>query len=80
MLAFLTLARGDPKNPNVCHANCRLVAADKRKLTIIGDATNAYMVHIEGQFINTVLKLFVLVPFQFSNQVLHQGKENKKAE
>jgi hypothetical protein len=38
------------------------------------------MVHIEGQFINTVLKLFVLVPFQFSNQVLHQGKENKKAE
>jgi hypothetical protein len=45
------------------------------KTTIIADANNAYMVQIRGQFINAVLEVFILVPFQFRDQVLHaEGK------
>ena len=39
------------------------------------------MFHVQGQFINTMLKLFILVPFQFSDQVLHiKEKVNKNRE
>jgi len=46
-----------------------------KKGTIIADANIGYMVQVQGQFINTVLEVFILVPFQFSYQVLHvKGK------
>ena len=39
------------------------------------------MFHVQGQFINTMLKLFILVPFQFSDQVLHiKEKVNENRE
>jgi hypothetical protein len=46
---------------------------------LIADASNAYMVQVRGQFINAVLEVFILVPFQFRDQVLQcQIKDNKK--
>ena len=83
-LALFTLARGGPNKANGCqlhytwYTNCRL-SSQIKKTNNHRRCHQSCMFHVQGQFINTMLKLFILVPFQFSDQVLHiKEKVNEK--